>query len=99
MIRALKVPSIIIACYRSAQTTLNITSFHIKKKKKVNYKTCNVQFVRGTFVLFLFLFSVVSSAASLGFIQATLEPHMRDFHLSPLAIGSMFVITGACYGQ
>ena len=44
------------------------------------------------------LYSVVSSAASLGFLQATLEPHMRDFHLSPVAVGSMFVITGACYG-
>lgn len=44
------------------------------------------------------MYSVACSAASLGFIQATLEPHMRSFHLSPLVIGSMFVISGGCYG-
>ena len=36
---------------------------------------------------------------SLGFLQATLEPHMRDFNLSPLLIGSMFVVQGAFYGN
>ncbi len=47
----------------------------------------------------LIAFSVACSACSLGFIQATLEPHMRDFNLSPLVIGSMFVISGGCYGN
>ena len=44
-------------------------------------------------------YSVACAAASLGFIQATLEPHMRDFDLSPLLVGSMFVISGGCYGK
>ena len=44
------------------------------------------------------MYSVACSAASLGFIQATLEPHLRDFNLSPLVIGSMFVVSGGCYG-
>ena len=42
--------------------------------------------------------SVAAASASLGFLQATLEPHMREFNLSPLLVGSMFVINGACYG-
>ena len=46
----------------------------------------------------IFLSSVAAASASLGFLQATLEPHMREFNLSPLLVGSMFVINGACYG-
>ena len=45
------------------------------------------------------LYSVACAASSLGFIQATLEPHLRDFNLSPLQIGAFFVISGACYGE
>lgn len=43
-------------------------------------------------------YSVSCAAASLGFLQATLEPHLREFELSPLLIGCLFVISGACYG-
>lgn len=57
MLQALKVPSIVMACY-----------------------------------------SVACSASSLGFIQATLEPHLRSFDLTALQIGAFFVISGACYG-
>jgi len=57
MIKALKVPSILMACY-----------------------------------------SVAAAASSLGFIQATLEPHLRSFDLTALQIGALFVISGACYG-
>jgi len=57
MMQALKIPSIVMACY-----------------------------------------SVACSASSLGFIQATLEPHLRSFNLSALEIGAFFVISGACYG-
>ena len=44
------------------------------------------------------MYSVACSACSLGFIQATLEPHLRDFNLTPLVIGSMFVVSGGVYG-
>merc|ERR1712012_335787 len=44
------------------------------------------------------MYSVACSACSLGFIQATLEPHLRDFKLTPLVVGSMFVISGGTYG-
>jgi hypothetical protein len=42
---------------------------------------------------------VACSAATLGFIQATLEPHLRDFNLSPMQVGAFFVISGATYGK
>jgi len=57
MINAIKVPSIIMACY-----------------------------------------SVACAAASLGFLQATLEPHLREFKMNALQIGAMFVVNGGVYG-
>ena len=43
--------------------------------------------------------SVACAASSLGFLQATLEPHLRDFDLKPIIIGSMFVVSGGVYGK
>lgn len=34
---------------------------------------------------------------SIGFLQATLEPHLRQFSLSPVVLGLMFVINGGIY--
>eukprot|EP00095_Tigriopus_kingsejongensis_P011883 maker-scaffold410_size180147-snap-gene-0.30 protein:Tk11883 transcript:maker-scaffold410_size180147-snap-gene-0.30-mRNA-1 annotation:"mfs-type transporter c6orf192 homolog" len=41
--------------------------------------------------------SILCASASVGFLLTTLEPHMRQFHLSPLVMGAMFVINGGCY--
>ncbi len=78
------------AVFRKALTTV-LTSFValVLLRRETVYLTDPV---------YLFC-SVSCSAASLGFIQATLEPHMRDFNLSPLYIGSMFVFSGATYGE
>lgn len=38
------------------------------------------------------------SAASIGFLSATLEPHLRQFSLTPFQIGLLFVVNGAVYG-
>lgn len=40
----------------------------------------------------------MASSISIGFLQATLEPHLRSFKLSPLKLGLMFVLNGATYG-
>ncbi|EEB18796.1 synaptic vesicular amine transporter, putative [Pediculus humanus corporis] len=41
--------------------------------------------------------SVMSASSVLGFYSATLEPHIREFELSPITLGLMFVINGAFY--
>lgn len=41
--------------------------------------------------------SIIVTSMSIGFLQATLEPHMRKFHLSPVILGLMFVINGGTY--
>ncbi|XP_067014314.2 MFS-type transporter SLC18B1 [Anabrus simplex] len=42
-------------------------------------------------------FSIMATAISMGFYSATLEPHLRDFNLSPVLIGIIFVISGGTY--
>ncbi|XP_076395815.1 MFS-type transporter SLC18B1 isoform X2 [Megachile rotundata] len=41
--------------------------------------------------------SIIATSMSIGFLQATLEPHLRQFDLSPVILGLMFVINGGTY--
>ncbi|XP_058803073.1 MFS-type transporter SLC18B1-like [Phymastichus coffea] len=41
--------------------------------------------------------SIIVTSMSIGFLQATLEPHLRKFDLSPVVLGLMFVINGGTY--
>ncbi|XP_067014420.1 MFS-type transporter SLC18B1 [Anabrus simplex] len=41
--------------------------------------------------------SIIVTSMSIGFLQATLEPHLRQFSLSPVVLGLMFVINGGTY--
>ncbi|MCL4158758.1 UNVERIFIED_CONTAM: hypothetical protein GTU68_050739 [Idotea baltica] len=41
--------------------------------------------------------TVFGASLSIGFVQATLEPHLRSLNLSPLQLGFMFVLNGAAY--
>ncbi|CAB3360916.1 Hypothetical predicted protein [Cloeon dipterum] len=43
------------------------------------------------------VFSITVTAFGLGFTQATLEPHLRQFNLSAIMLGVFFVINGALY--
>jgi len=47
--------------------------------------------------IFISTYSLVCAAISIGFIQATLEPHLRQFGLSPVVMGLMFVVNGGIY--
>lgn len=41
--------------------------------------------------------SIIVTSMSIGFLQATLEPHLRRFDLSPVVLGLMFVVNGGLY--
>lgn len=41
--------------------------------------------------------SIIVTSMSIGFLQATMEPHLRQFDLSPVVLGLMFVINGGTY--
>lgn len=40
---------------------------------------------------------ICATSTSIGFLSATLEPHLRDFDLSPVLLGVIFVINGGVY--
>lgn len=42
-------------------------------------------------------FGICATSASIGFISATLEPHLRQFDLTAVMIGVMFIINGGVY--
>lgn len=41
--------------------------------------------------------SIMATSASIGFLTAVLEPHLRQFGLSPVVLGLVFVINGGLY--
>lgn len=47
--------------------------------------------------IFLGASTVFSASLSVGFIQATLEPHLRPLGLTPLQLGLMFILNGSTY--
>jgi len=40
---------------------------------------------------------ICATSASIGFIGATLEPHLRSFKMTPVMLGLMFIINGGVY--
>ncbi|KAG4080250.1 hypothetical protein HA402_010742 [Bradysia odoriphaga] len=40
---------------------------------------------------------ICATSASIGFLSATLEPHLRQFDLGPILLGMIFVINGGIY--
>lgn len=42
-------------------------------------------------------FGICATSASIGFISATLAPHLEQFKLSAVMVGVMFVINGGVY--
>ncbi|XP_041974149.1 MFS-type transporter SLC18B1-like isoform X2 [Aricia agestis] len=41
--------------------------------------------------------SIILTSISIGFLQATLEPHLRQFGFSPVVLGVIFIINGGVY--
>lgn len=41
--------------------------------------------------------SIMATSASIGFLTAVLEPHLRQFDLGPVVLGLVFVINGGLY--
>lgn len=41
--------------------------------------------------------SICAASSSMGFYTAVLEPHLREFNISSIAVGFMFIISGGTY--
>ncbi|KAI1305166.1 MFS-type transporter SLC18B1 [Halotydeus destructor] len=74
---------IIIICVNSSAT-------------KVSRSAAMLDFFRDGTILVNAL-SIATATNMVGFNSATLEPHLRQFNLTPLAIGFVFVLIGAVY--
>lgn len=80
-------------------TVANLTLFILPKHEEPlnndkKYSVWDVLRIPGVAICTL---AIVATSASIGFISATLEPHMRSFLLSPIALGAIFCINGAVY--
>uniref|UniRef100_A0A0P4WD93 Major facilitator superfamily (MFS) profile domain-containing protein n=1 Tax=Scylla olivacea TaxID=85551 RepID=A0A0P4WD93_SCYOL len=42
-------------------------------------------------------FAIICASISIGFLQATLEPHLRPLNLTPVQMGLMFILNGSTY--
>jgi len=49
------------------------------------------------FSILLDALAIASSLNFIGFNAATLEPHLRQFELTPVIVGSIFILTGTVY--
>ncbi|KAG0716838.1 MFS-type transporter SLC18B1 [Chionoecetes opilio] len=47
--------------------------------------------------IFLSCIAIISASISIGFLQATLEPHLRPLGLTPVQMGLMFILNGSTY--
>lgn len=47
--------------------------------------------------IFLTCCAIISASISIGFLQATLEPHLRSLDLTPVQMGLMFILNGSTY--
>lgn len=43
--------------------------------------------------------TILSTSTTISFFQATLEPHIRQYNLTPVVVGLVFIVTGATYGS
>ncbi|KAL1140370.1 hypothetical protein AAG570_000302, partial [Ranatra chinensis] len=83
------------ALFLSAIMTAFVLPDHAEREVESN-NTSLTQVLRIPGVL-LAACSIVVTSMSIGFLSATLEPHLRQFELSPMVLGLMFVINGGTY--
>ncbi|BES97650.1 transporter [Nesidiocoris tenuis] len=84
------------ALFLSAIMTAFVLPDHAEHEvdKKNNANLTSVLKIPG---VLLAAVSIVVTSMSIGFLSATLEPHLRKYHLSAMVLGLMFVINGGTY--
>ena len=73
------------------------------KRKHIVFRNCVKPSMKNALTkpaILIALFKVGSAAASLGFLQTTLEPHLHDIKppLSSFQVGALFMVVGGTYG-
>jgi len=78
---------------------LPMDPIHEEEDEENSKKTNQVGMIQALKVpaIAFFAVSIVFESFSSGFLQSTLEPHLRQLQLSPLKMGFMFVLNGGAY--
>lgn len=76
--------------------TLLILPYHPRQPDDREQKASMIEVLKIPGVL-VCTFGICATSASIGFISATLEPHLRQFDLSAVRLGVMFIINGGVY--
>jgi MFS family permease len=84
------------ALFLAAIMTAFVLPEHAEPEEDAQQRSSLLQVLRIPGVL-LAASSIIVTSVSIGFLQATLEPHLRQFDLSPVVLGLMFVINGGTY--
>ncbi|KAI4485992.1 hypothetical protein M0804_006481 [Polistes exclamans] len=84
------------ALFLSAVTTAFILPVH-NNREQDEHNTGGVSRVLRIPGVLVATSSIIATSMSIGFLQATLEPHLRQFKLSHVVLGLMFVINGGTY--
>ncbi|CAH0393352.1 unnamed protein product [Bemisia tabaci] len=84
--------------FLSAAMTALVLPDHPEKDVNASHGSSLLQVLKIPGV-FLAACSIIVTSSSIGFLSATLEPHLRasKFELSPIQLGLMFVINGGTY--
>ncbi|XP_075235922.1 MFS-type transporter SLC18B1-like isoform X2 [Lycorma delicatula] len=70
---------------------------HIDRADSLHKKEASIFNILRVPAVLLNSVSCVATSISMGYYAATLEPHLRQFGLSPIAMGMMFIISGGTY--
>ncbi|XP_055609411.1 MFS-type transporter SLC18B1-like isoform X2 [Uranotaenia lowii] len=85
------------ALFITAILTLCILPKHPNEPYEENSKSLSMWSVLKIPGVLVSTLAICATSASIGFLSATLEPHLRQFNLSPVILGVVFVINGGVY--
>lgn len=75
-----------------------VTACCLAKVDRTGHSTSsNIFAFLADFGILLDALAIASSLNFIGFNAATLEPHLRQFELTPVVVGSVFILTGTVY--
>lgn len=85
------------ALFVTAILTLCILPKHQNEPYLQNEKSASMLTVLKIPGVFVSTLAICATSASIGFLSATLEPHLRQFDLGSVVLGLVFVINGGVY--
>uniref|UniRef100_U5EXX6 Putative mfs-type transporter n=1 Tax=Corethrella appendiculata TaxID=1370023 RepID=U5EXX6_9DIPT len=87
------------ALFITAILTLCVLPKHESERPPANHKNTSMTKVLKIPGVGVCSLAISATSASIGFLSATLEPHLRQFNLNAVLLGVVFVINGGVYAM